>query len=357
MIKQPVHRKLCRTSFIALVLAETLLAIQVQGWAQQAPEQVPLTSSTRPGPQPVVTETGLDYRIGVGDVIEVRVDKAPELSGTYRVTSDGAFEMYFLGRISAQNKSPEELSSLIADGLRNRYLKTPRVAVEVKQYNGHPVFVQGAVHTPGTYILQNRVSLLKLITLCGGLADNHGSTAFIFREASPKAPVIGQSQPNAVPKSEVQSSGGGDADSPDYTFTTVNISGLLKGNLDENVMIGFRDIVNIPQADVFFVAGEVRAPGSFPLKAGTTLRQAISLAQGMTLQAAKSRAIIFREDSSTGRRVDVKVDVGAVMEGRSEDLTIGPNDVIIIPSSKLKSVGLTLLRSFGLSAGQVIPRY
>ena len=37
------------------------------------------------------------------------------------------------------------------------------------------------------------------------------------------------------------------------------------------------DTVNIPPTDVFFVAGEVNQPGSFPLKDGTTLRQAISL--------------------------------------------------------------------------------
>ncbi len=43
--------------------------------------------------------------------------------------------MYFLGTINAQNKSPEELSALIADGLRGRYLKSPHVVVEVKQYN------------------------------------------------------------------------------------------------------------------------------------------------------------------------------------------------------------------------------
>ena len=349
MIKQRTLTNGNAVTFMALVLVVIQLAASgVHGAMRRGQEQLPSAQASPPNSQPVAPMTGTDYRIGVGDTIEVRVDKAPELSGSFRVTSDGTFEMYFLGRVNAQNKTPEELSTLIADGLRGRYLKTPRVAVDVKQYNTHPVFVQGAVRSPGTYVLRRRVSLLKLISLCGGLTDNHGSTAFIFRAAHPKAPEIGKSNANASAASDGPSSDDGEnGDSPDYSFTSVNITGLLRGNLDENVMIEFQDIVHIPPADVFFVAGEVHAPGSFPLKAGTTLRQAISLAQGTTIQAATNRAMIFREDTSTGKRVDVKVDVGAVMEGKSEDLAIRANDVIIIPNSKLKSVGAVLLRSVG----------
>lgn len=364
MIKQRLHRKICQASGIALLLAMTQLASQVHGAQTQTPQQpLPAVPAARSGSEPALPTFVGDYRIGVGDVIEVRVDKAQELSGTYRVTSNGTFEMYYLGRVVALNKTPEELSTLIADGLRGRYLTAPRVAVDVKQQNSQRVFVQGAVRNPGVYQLEGKVSLLKLISLCGGLAENHGSSAFIFREGGatregsattemPSEPVAAGS----IPAERRTQTGGDSAELPDYVFNAVNISGLLKGHLNENVMIEPHDIVNIPVADVFFVAGEVRAPGSFQLKAGTTLRQAISLAQGMTMQAAKSRAIIFREDSSTGKRIDMKIDVGAVMEGKSEDLAIMANDVIIVPNSKLKSVGAALLRSFGLSASQGILR-
>jgi protein involved in polysaccharide export with SLBB domain len=108
-------------------------------------------------------------------------------------------------------------------------------------------------------------------------------------------------------------------------------------------------IVHVPPADVFFVSGEVQAPGQFPFREGTTLRQAISLAQGMTFKAASSRAIIFREDMMTRKRTEIRIDVGDVMNGKKDDVAIMANDIIIIPNSRFKSVGATLLTTFGLN--------
>jgi polysaccharide export outer membrane protein len=115
------------------------------------------------------------------------------------------------------------------------------------------------------------------------------------------------------------------------------------------------DIVNIPPADLFFVAGEVNGPGAFPLKEGTTLRQAISLAQGMTFKAVTGRGIIFREDPQTGKRQELQLDVGAVMSGKREDVVILPNDVIIVPNSRMKTAILPFLSAFGVNVAYRLP--
>jgi polysaccharide export outer membrane protein len=98
------------------------------------------------------------------------------------------------------------------------------------------------------------------------------------------------------------------------------------------------------------VAGEVRSPGSYTLKEGTTLRQAISLAQGTTFKAAAGRGIIFREEPGTGKRTDIKVDIDAVMSGKKADVPIMANDIVIVPNSRMKSVGGALLSAFGMHA-------
>jgi polysaccharide export outer membrane protein len=280
-----------------------------------------------------------DYRIGPNDVIDIRVDKAPEISGMFRVNSTGTILVNYLGRISAQNKTPEELAKVIADGLRGDYLKDPHVVIEVKQYNSRSFFIQGSVRNPGIYHIEGPPSLMKLIIIAGGLADNHGSTAFIIRELKPEASENLQTSDPPVADAEPRAK---------YELLKRNINGLLKGAFDQDIIIEPGDVVNIPSTEVFFVAGEVHAPGSFPLKEGTSLRQAISLAQGTMPNAALKRGIIFREDPVSGKREEIRVDIADVMKGKKEDVAILPNDTVIVPSSRWKSLSNTMLSSFGV---------
>jgi polysaccharide export outer membrane protein len=137
-------------------------------------------------------------------------------------------------------------------------------------------------------------------------------------------------------------------EAPKYELRSANINGLLKGRFEQDTFIEPGDIVNIPPSDVFFVAGEVNKPGSFVLKDGTSLRQAISLAQGTTMNAGGDRAVIFRE-GPTGKREELKVDVSGVMSGKKPDVPILANDIVMVPNSRVKSVGNAVLKAFGLS--------
>lgn len=140
-------------------------------------------------------------------------------------------------------------------------------------------------------------------------------------------------------------------DNDEYELVKVALTPIIQeGNFDQNVRLEPGDIVNIPPTKVFYVAGEVVAPGSFQLKEGTTLRQAISLAQGTTFKAALGRGVIFRDAAGSGKRLEIAVDVGAVMNGKKDDIQILPNDVIIVPNSRVKSVSSTLLTAFGANA-------
>src|SRR5215472_849378 len=156
----------------------------------------------------VLVDPNEDYKIGTGDVIEIKVEDAPELSQTVRVTAAGTFLMPYLGRITAVQKTPEELAEFMAGRLRGRYLKDPKVSVVVKEYNSCSFFIQGAVRSPGVYQIEGHPSLLKLITLAG-LADNHGSTAFILR------PIIPSAEHRTGPKPDsIGGNGGGKGAAP-----------------------------------------------------------------------------------------------------------------------------------------------
>jgi len=302
----------------------------------------------------VLVDPTEDYKIGTGDVIEIRVEDAPELSQTVRVTAAGTFLMPYLGRVTAVRKTPEELAEFVAGRLRGRYLKDPKVFVVVKEYNSCSFFIQGAVRSPGVYQIEGHPSLLKLITLAG-LADNHGSTAFILRpiKQSPETANDAKAKADRADGKAPPASESPPDDLPEYDLLKVNINGLLRGHPEQNAAISPGDIINIPTTDIFFVSGEVRAPGTFPLREGTTLRQAISMAQGITFKAAAARGIIFREDPATGKREEVKIDIAAVMSGKKEDVLLFANDIIVVPNSRFKSVGSVFLTGFGTSAARV----
>lgn len=322
---------------------------------QQPQVKVPAGTSSESNDTPaIVVAPDQDYRIGPRDVIEVRIEDATELSNTYQVNADGTFLMPYLKRVKAQDKTPEELAKFIADSLRERYLKDPQVLVVVKQYYSHTFFIQGSVRKPGVYQMEGHPSLLTLVTVAGGLAENHGSTAFIIHQVKNKKgdSAVAPATLSPVAAKSDQTAASIEDEAGEFILRTVNISGLLKGRFEQNTYVEPGDIVNIPQADVFFVAGEVNAPGSFPLSDGTTLRQAIALSQGTTFNASMGNGVIFRQDLATGKRQEIAVDIGAVMKGKNQDVAILANDIVIVPSSRAKTIGNSILKAFGMGAAQ-----
>ena len=300
-----------------------------------------------------------DYVMAPKDVIEVVVEDAPELSKSFQINAAGQISMPFLGKLAVSGQTTEALAKSITDGLRGRYLRDPKVSVFVKQYNSRTFFIQGAVRAPGMYIIEGRPTLFRLLTIAGGLQDNHGSTAYIIREKkrnelSQTASTAAANAPNL--KAANPAKPGDDADNnanDDTELLTAHISGLFKGESDQNLIIEPGDVVSVPILDVFYVAGDVGSPGVFPLKEGTTLRQAIALAQG-TLFKSSNRAVIFREDSKTGARKEIPIDIAAVMSGRSkEDLPIMPNDIIMVPNSRLKTISQALLQTLGTNSMRI----
>ena len=76
-----------------------------------------------------------------------------------------------------------------------------------------------------------------------------------------------------------------------------------------------------------------------------------------TFNAALGNGVIFRQDEATGKRQEIAVDIGAVMKGRKEDIHIAANDIVIVPNSRAKTIGNSILKALGMGAAQrgVIP--
>ncbi|MBB5374077.1 polysaccharide biosynthesis/export family protein [Acidocella aromatica] len=143
------------------------------------------------------------YRLGPGDVLNLRIYNQPQLSGSYNVDDSGNISLPLLGLIRAQGRSTDDLSAAIASALQSGGLILhPSVAVEITTYR--PFYILGEVNTPGQYPFRPGMTALTAISIAGGftyracqdyvgVTRNTGSAAAQYR-----APLFALAQPGDV---------------------------------------------------------------------------------------------------------------------------------------------------------------
>jgi len=85
------------------------------------------------------------------------------------------------------------------------------------------------------------------------------------------------------------------------------------------------DVIVVAEVGDFFIRGEVKREGKYPLSSGMTLQQAIAAAQGYTDFARPSRIKVIRGS------MDTVYNAERIEEGREPDPEIKPNDIIVVP--------------------------
>jgi polysaccharide export outer membrane protein len=108
------------------------------------------------------------YRIGPFDTISVEVFGADALKSEGLVGASGTFGVPLIGQVQAGGLTTVELSDLIAERLRGRYLRNPQVSVTVKEVRSQRVTVDGAVKQPGIYPVIGRMTLQQAIATARG---------------------------------------------------------------------------------------------------------------------------------------------------------------------------------------------
>lgn len=243
-----------------------------------------------------------DYVVGAQDVLKVTVFDEPQLSGTFRVDTDGAFTYPFLGRIKAVGQTLRtiegELGRLLADG----YVRRPQVAIEVEQYRSRNIFVVGEVRSPGKYPLSGEMTLIEALAQAGSTTQTAGSEVLVLHPADPGATA--ELEPGATPATRT---------------TRVNLSDLQSGKVLNDVILHEGDTVFVPKAERFFVTGHVRTPGAYVFERGMTVLQAISLAGGLSEKGSDRGIKIVRVVNGQKREMSVKLSD-----------PIQPNDTLVV---------------------------
>ncbi len=98
----------------------------------------------------------VDTSLGVGDSFEVRVFGEPDLSGLYRVGSQGNITFPLVGDIHVDGLDAQAAVALIADKLKQGMLRDPQVTLLVKEQTSKKVYVLGQAAIPGPSRIRRR---------------------------------------------------------------------------------------------------------------------------------------------------------------------------------------------------------
>lgn len=298
------------------------------------------------------TASAPEYRIGPGDLLDISVFEAPELSREVRVSERGEISLPLVGAVRASGLTPGEEESVLEESLRESYMKDPQVSVFVKEMQSHPVSVFGEVKKPGTFQIPRPRSLVEILSMAEGLTDAAGDTVLVIHQEPP----IGASQPVAARPSAREGLGAvrpvstkvpsgplaarAPEAAPQASVEEIHLKSLLESGDDRfNVLVYPGDVVKVPPAGLIYVVGEVKRPGGFQLKNNENISvlQAIALAEGLTRTSAKNGARIIRTDEATGQRQEIPIRLGRILSGKISDPVLEPRDILFIPNSTGRS--------------------
>ena len=267
--------------------------------------------------------------LGADDLLEIMVSYCPELSRSFRVSSDGTLALPLLKtRIKVAGLTPIEVSDELQKTLVSEHvLNDPTVNISVLEYRSRPVSVMGAVAHPLTFQATGHMSLLDALAQAGGLTPSAGGNIVVTKhEASGNASV------RQVPVKE-----------------------LLAGKDGRlNLELNGGEEIRVPEAEKIFVAGNVHKPGMYTMQGDseTTVIKAIALSAGLDSYSSHV-AYIYRRSLTGGDRQELQIPLQQIIARKSPDVDLHADDILYIPDAagrKMTAKVLAGLAGFGSTA-------
>lgn len=236
------------------------------------------------------------YRVGVGDVLDIRLLNANTSESTLFTVLEGGLLEYPLAG------DPLQVAGLTADEIVSRITskvkiyEKPQVVVSIREYGSHNVIVTGLVNDPGTKRLR-REAVPLYVLLAEAQPRPEAARATIMRAGSPGITV-------------------------DLSDSTATATLVYPG-----------DVINLVVAppkppQFYFIGGQINSPGQKDFHPGLTLTQAI-LASGGGSRFAGSRVKVSRQGPD-GRLVITEYNLKKIESGKDPDPVLQPGDRVEI---------------------------
>jgi polysaccharide export outer membrane protein len=268
-----------------------------------------------------------EYVIGAGDLLGIEVFDVKEMSRDVRVNESGFIALPLLPvRVQAAGLTTLQFENKVAELLQaNGLVSNPQVSVGVKEQHSAPITITGAVGRPVTIQATPQTSLLEALSEAGGISNEAGSKVIITRTA----PV-----PLVAP--------GSDALQKDDTSTlensiTIDINNLIdSGDLQYNIPLIGGDVVTVPHAGVVYAVGAVQRGGGFVMQSdrqAMSVLKVLSLSGGLISTAKPRNAVVLRQNTASGERQQIPVDLNKILALKAEDVPLRQGDILFVPDS------------------------
>lgn len=299
------------------------------------------------------------YRVGPGDLLDVRVFGQQELNSTVEIDEDGNISSlpFIEDPIPAKCRNEKEIQKSITEAY-SRYLIKPRVSVRIlERRSRQPAVVFGAVRSASRIQMNRRVRLHELLAYAGGVTLGASGTIQIIHTETELCPdpedmlqtvtaslsdkpavtdagiaaaakVSTSEKAESLPRPATQDKNAATAESDIGRLQIYQISEVKKGLGKEDPIIRPGDIVIVTEGEPIYITGAVVVPQPIVMKDGMTLARALAMAGGPVRQAKVKEIHIYRQREGKIGSEDLTFDYEAIRKGKSDDILLKAYDII-----------------------------
>ncbi|HDH05215.1 MAG TPA: hypothetical protein ENH01_05810 [Nitrospirae bacterium] len=249
------------------------------------------------------------YKVGVDDMLEIKVLDHKDLRTLATVTSDGTISFPYIGTVNVKDMSLSEIEAMITNKLAEGYIKYPVVTVSLVKSMSRKIFAYGELYKRGEIPLEENVTLLKALSLAGGVTENGRYGMVKVRR-----------------KKEGK---------PGYRDIKVDIKQVIEGGGKGDILLEPDDILIVERSKTFFAHGEVGKPGEHVLEKNMSLVRALSAVGGIRSEGLYGKVKIRRKQKGKRGYKDIEIDLKAIVEGsKAKDMLLQPDDILIVERNK-----------------------
>ena len=271
-----------------------LLTIAATAAVAQGPAPVPMPQGTTMQPQanparppaPAAQQrrdVTAGYVLGADDVVEVTVLGQPEFATRARVKANGTIQLPFIGEEKIAGETALTLAPKIAEKLRaGGFYAKPVVNIEISSFASRYVVLLGAIAQAGLQPVDRDYRLSEIIARAGGLRETGADFVTLTR-------ATGEQR--------------------SYPFEK-----LASGGPEDDPWVSPGDKIFVPEADLFYIYGQINAPGVYPIRGGPmTVRKAVARGGGFNASGSAKRIKLFRDGQETKVNLDMVIKAGDVL--------------------------------------------